>query len=293
MVTLDLVYVTEAHPLEDSENPVLEHALVVGGPAGRSAIAAGRLGGNVELLAMIGTGTFAALLQDQLAPEPLKIQWVQEEGPSQHSCVLVSQETGLRTTIWLPQPRVNKEFVRRVDGLLRQTDTVLFDCTDQAATKSIVASSRANGATGVVDTGSYKPWVEEVLPGVEHIVVPEKFLSRRLPSAASSRDAAIQTFADLGPRVLGVTRGKLGGLWVDEDGLHDYAPYPVQAIDTCGAGDTFHGAYAWAVAAGLPIANAFDVAAWSAGCKCGTLGNAGIPGFSDLALQHPELLEPR
>ena len=53
-------------------------------------------------------------------------------------------------------------------------------------------------------------------------------------------------------------------------------------MDSCGAGDTFHGAYAWALAKGLPLAECFATAAWSAGLKVAQLGNTGIPTLSQL-----------
>jgi sugar/nucleoside kinase (ribokinase family) len=57
---------------------------------------------------------------------------------------------------------------------------------------------------------------------------------------------------------------------------------PVTAVDSCGAGDTFHGAYAWAVAKGLPPADCFSTASWSAGLKVTKLGNTGIPTLEQL-----------
>jgi sugar/nucleoside kinase (ribokinase family) len=57
---------------------------------------------------------------------------------------------------------------------------------------------------------------------------------------------------------------------------------PVTGVDSCGAGDTFHGAYAWAVARGLPPAECFDTAAWSAALKVTRLGNEGIPTLEQL-----------
>jgi sugar/nucleoside kinase (ribokinase family) len=57
---------------------------------------------------------------------------------------------------------------------------------------------------------------------------------------------------------------------------------PVTAVDSCGAGDTFHGAYAWALATGLSPAECFATAAWSAGLKVTQLGNKGIPTLEQL-----------
>ncbi|MFD4430827.1 hypothetical protein [Nocardia sp. NPDC058497] len=57
MATIDYLYVLDSHPAEDSENPVRQHEVVIGGLAGRGAIAAARLGGEgVALSAMCGTG---------------------------------------------------------------------------------------------------------------------------------------------------------------------------------------------------------------------------------------------
>jgi sugar/nucleoside kinase (ribokinase family) len=53
-------------------------------------------------------------------------------------------------------------------------------------------------------------------------------------------------------------------------------------VDSCGAGDTFHGAYAWALAKGLSPAECFDTAAWSAALKVSQLGNKGIPTLDQL-----------
>ena len=92
--TVDYLYVTNSHPIEDTENLVLNQVAVIGGSAGRAAVAAGRLGGDVNLLAMIGSGTHAELLTQQLAEEPVATTWVQEPGNSQHSIVLVSQYWG-------------------------------------------------------------------------------------------------------------------------------------------------------------------------------------------------------
>ena len=53
-------------------------------------------------------------------------------------------------------------------------------------------------------------------------------------------------------------------------------------MDSCGAGDTFHGAYAWALAKGLSPAECFETAAWSAALKVSQLGNKGIPTLDQL-----------
>ena len=59
MATVDYLYVLDDYPKADSVTRALDHQTVVGGLAGRSAIAATRLGGATRLLAACGTGVHA------------------------------------------------------------------------------------------------------------------------------------------------------------------------------------------------------------------------------------------
>lgn len=50
-----------------------------------------------------------------------------------------------------------------------------------------------------------------------------------------------------------VTLGGKGSLWVSADGVFPIAPFPVEAVDTVGAGDCYCGVLAASLAAGLPV----------------------------------------
>ena len=78
MATIDVVCTLKRHPVEDSENPVLRESIVVGGPIGRGAIAAGRLGGDVRMLAMCGADLFSGVLRDAIRLEPVSAKWITE-----------------------------------------------------------------------------------------------------------------------------------------------------------------------------------------------------------------------
>ena len=87
-----------------------------------------------------------------------------------------------------------------------------------------------------------------------------------------------------------VTRGANGVSWlVNNVGRHQPA-YAVNAVDTTGAGDVFHGAYALAIGARLEASDAMSFAAAVAALKCTRLGGrAGIPSLEDcLAFQRNE-----
>ena len=62
--------------------------------------------------------------------------------------------------------------------------------------------------------------------------------------------------------------------WLENGVGHHQPAYPVNAIDTTGAGDVFHGAYAFAIGARLEAADAMSFAAAAAALKCTRAGRA-------------------
>jgi sulfofructose kinase len=89
-----------------------------------------------------------------------------------------------------------------------------------------------------------------------------------------------------GLRHAGVTLGPRGYLWVERDGRTGHQPaFQVDVVDTTGAGDAFHGAFALGVAEGLPTDELVRRAAAVAALKCTRLGSrAGLPTRSELEL---------
>jgi len=72
-----------------------------------------------------------------------------------------------------------------------------------------------------------------------------------------------------------VSNGEQGALWLDPDGAPRRIPaFPVQAVDTLGAGDVFHGAFTLAVAEGSALEPALRFASAAAALKCSRFGGA-------------------
>jgi sugar/nucleoside kinase (ribokinase family) len=281
MATVDYLYLLPTYPAEDTENAALEHHIVVGGPAGRGAIAAARLGGDVRLLATCGVGGHADVLSQHLSREGIAATWVSSDTPSQHSAVILAKDNATRSTIWLGQPRADERTLALVPEFVREADVVLLDCTDEALTRAVVAAARAFGVPSVIDTGSFKAFSVDVVPDVDHVIAPKKWFSAQSPDFTPIDLASWPT---RGIRVLAATAGDRGGYYLEagSPSPSSWMAAGVDAIDTCGAGDTFHGAYTWAVGAGMSTADCFTVAAWSAGLKATAVGNTAIPTWPDL-----------
>src|SRR5262249_56685635 len=74
---------------------------------------------------------------------------------------------------------------------------------------------------------------------------------------------------------LAATRGPRGTVWLDEHGeLQETPAFPVHTVDTLGAGDVFHGAFALAVTEKQELRQALRFASAAAALKCTRFGGA-------------------
>jgi sulfofructose kinase len=120
---------------------------------------------------------------------------------------------------------------------------------------------------------------EALLPLTDHAVFSEPALAG---FAGSASDEALATMARFNCRVAAVTRGEAGVGWYEEGSLKSLSAYPVDVVDTTGAGDVFHGAYAFAIGGGLAVREAMSFASAAAALKCMRAGGrAGIPTIDD------------
>jgi sulfofructose kinase len=72
-----------------------------------------------------------------------------------------------------------------------------------------------------------------------------------------------------------VTLGRRGGLYLDGARVRRFRAHRARVVDTTGAGDVFHGAFAAGLAHGMGFADALDLGARAAALNCGALGGAG------------------
>jgi sugar/nucleoside kinase (ribokinase family) len=84
---------------------------------------------------------------------------------------------------------------------------------------------------------------------------------------------------------LAVTDGSRPVLWCDPSHatIRETPVFAVKAVDTLGAGDVFHGAFALALVEGRGVEEALRFAAAAAGLKCSRFGGGAVaPGRTEV-----------
>ena len=95
------------------------------------------------------------------------------------------------------------------------------------------------------------------------------------PDSPTSAKVSPRRIAKLTPSFLAGTRGPQGTIWLDEHGhLQETPAFPVHTVDTLGAGDVFHGAFALAITQKQELRQALRFASAAAALKCTRFGGA-------------------
>ena len=94
----------------------------------------------------------------------------------------------------------------------------------------------------------------------------------RLMTGVEDLSAALQSLRATLSGWLAVTDGPRGVFYLDGNGVKHYPAFAVDAVDSLGAGDVFHGAFALALAEGMNEQRALRFASAAAAIKCTRFG---------------------
>jgi ribokinase len=128
-----------------------------------------------------------------------------------------------------------------------------------------------------MDAGTMREGTRELMRSVDILIASETFATP-LVGAERKPEAALYALRDLGPRQVVVTMGERGSIGLDQKGIFRQKAFPVNAVDTTGAGDVYHGAYIYGLIQNWDMAGCMRFASATAALNCTKIGaQAGIP----------------
>lgn len=252
-----------------------------GGPAATAAVAIARLGGKVTLLAAVGDDPRGRRILQELEQEGVDVsRCIQHPGTtSPLSMVVVDRPAATRTIFYYPGS--SKLDPEQVDpDLVRKAGALLLDAHRVEAACAVATVAREAGVPVLFDAGEPKP--ENCLMALADYPIPP--LAAALQATGESDPArAAQALLRPPARAVVVTMGAEGYLVATPEGVWRESAFPVQAVDTTGAGDAFHGGLALGIAWGHPVREAARFAAAVAALKCRKPGGrSGLPTIEEV-----------
>lgn len=268
----DLVFSVPHHPAEDEK--IFAHGFIDcgGGPAANAAVTVSRLGFKSAFAGYLGTdlygekhrqelienGVYTGLIVRGQSPTPLSAVLVKPDG----NRALINYKVETKP---LPPESVNFSGIK--------PKTVLFDGHEPFLSLALTGRLRKENIPTVLDAGSLHQGTQSLMGQVDYLVCSEKFAFQ----VAGNCEHALSSLAEISPAVV-ITLGEKGLIWRRGAEQGCMPAFAVANIDSTGAGDAFHGAFAAAVSSGRDWLDNLRYAS-AAGAHCCTKMGArpGLP----------------
>jgi sulfofructose kinase len=244
-------------PEEDSKAEIHDMLEAGGGPAANAAYLLSLWGARCGFAGLLGDDYYGERIRSEFESvgTDLSLTETRVNHPTPVSFILVNTRTGSRTivnrkaqqTVLELQPSQLGAFSPRI---------LLMDGHELEACRA--AREAFPRAATILDAGSLRPGTRELAGKVDYLVASERFALQAtdlgdLASAGQWQDCLqrLRTVARPDATMV-VTLGERG-LIFDAVGACRHLPaYPARAVDTTGAGDVFHGSFAYAILRGFP-----------------------------------------
>lgn len=281
---LDHIYRIEVFPPAPVKLRALAALEAGGGMAATAAVAAARLGARVAFWGRVGDDRAGETIRAGLADEGVDVAGLRRiPGAVSSTSAIIVDRAGERLIVNYRGEGLDADPTALPLAKVARADAVLADLRWPEGALALFRAARAAGVPTVLDIDADPgPQLGALLRLTDHAVFSTPGLGEFAPRAEVSEALAAARLA--GARIAGVTRGTDGFLWLDADGALRRQPgFAIRAIDTTGAGDAFHGAYALAIAERQPIDATARFAAAVAALKCTRPGGrAGLPKRADV-----------
>ena len=268
----DLVFSVPHHPGDDEKMVADSFIGCGGGPAANAAVQVAKLGLKAAFVGYLGNDLYGDKHYQELIDYEVNVEnVVRGVSPTPLSTVLV-KPGGKRALInFMGETKPLPEKAIDLSNIIAKV--ILFDGHELQLSLPIAKRAKAQGIPTVLDAGSVHEGTLVLMNLVDHLACSEKFTKQ----LHGDVETALSRLASIAPNVV-ITLGETGLICQQREIRGALPAFPVKAIDTTGAGDAFHGAYAAAVALEMAWDDILRYAS-AAGALCCTKAGArlGLP----------------
>lgn len=282
LATLDYLFVSPV-AAPGGQARLRDYAIEGGGLVGTAIVAAARLGAEAAIRTWVGDDQAGREVVEEFRREGVDTRRV-EVVPGERTgaaFIHVEEGTGERTIYFAGCPRLSPaEAARGTEGPL-ECDAVVVDAVWPEASLALAGRARTQGIPVV---GDFVPEGDllELAGLMTALIVPRAGAERLAPGG--SWEEKLRRLTETGAAFVAVTAGP-EGCYFFADGKACLQPaFSVPVVDTTGAGDVFHGAFAYALARRWPVAQCVEFASAVAALSCRALGGRrAIPSYAEAA----------
>ncbi|HEX5431152.1 MAG TPA: PfkB family carbohydrate kinase [Bryobacteraceae bacterium] len=272
----DTILLAPRFPAYAGKAPFTAEIVSPGGQVATALAACSKLGLRTKYIGTVGSDERGRIQMASLKDAGVDVEDVEvrPDCPNQSAYIIVDQSTGERTILWSRPDCLRLDPAAITPEKIACARMLHIDGHDTAGVEKAARLARERGIPVSVDVDTIYPGFDRVLGSCDYLVAsaefPERWTGERDPFRALQR---IQ--AEYRMRVAAMTLGAHGALAL-ADGRFVYSPaFVVNCADTTGAGDVFHGAFCYAVLAGMPLFDTLEFSNAMAALNCTCIGARG------------------
>jgi len=270
----DLLIPLAEHPAPGSKVEFRSSSVLPGGQVASAVMACQRWGLSTRYIGKLGDDSAAQLHREEFARAGVETQIIAVPGCASQQAVILVDSQGERTVLWrrdqqlglLPE-EINRDWIVNARALH-------VDGYDTAAATEAAGWARAAGIPVVADLDDTYPGVEGLLENIDYAIVSRDVPARLLGEEDLEKSLPLMQ-RRYGCALTAATLGPDGVLAWDGKQFHYACAYQVAAVDTTGAGDTFHAGFIYGLLQGWPLPRRLDFACAAAALNCMAVGARG------------------
>lgn len=250
-----------------------------GGKGSNQAVQAARLGANVEFVARLGRDNFGEIGKKLYVEEKVGTTFlVEADGRNTGVGFIVLNTQGDNFIVLDPGANglFSPDDVERARERIQTSNVLLAQLEIPVETAGYALKlARDANVISILNPAPARRVSPEILKNAD-IVTPNeielRILLGRAPDAKVNVIDLCDELLQLGIQRVILTRGARGAMIVTRDGYLNMPAFPVEVVDTTGAGDAFNGTLATYLASGMPLEPAVRHAVAAGALACTKLG---------------------
>lgn len=274
LCVIDHLYVVEELELSEVRTRFSRRLVSVGGMICNALTQAAELGCDAHVLSLVGDDEDGRMLRRSMRSSGVKTRRLElsTESATTVAVILVDRASGERRFI-VPDRRTLERAAPDFDlAPISSGSVLLVDGHFPKQALRAVRQAREVGARVIGDFHRPTAAIRRLLPYVDYPIVPLEFTGRFCSGGPAE---ALRLLAERYGGSPIVTQGARGGLYWQAGRVRRFAARRVRVVDTTGAGDVFHGAFAAALAWDWTLSESIGLAARAASLCCTALGGTG------------------
>lgn len=229
-----------------------------GGKGANQAVAASRMKGDVTMVGRVGQDNFGDTLIQGMVKDKIKTTHVIKDSNAPTGIAMIAVAADGENLIVVASGanlQVSVEDVNNARSLMSETDLLLLQLECPLETvAAAVELAKAYDVPIVLNPAPAQLLTKAVLMKIDFLTPNEHELS--LLTGEDDIENAIHKLQEWGVKNLVITLGPNGARVINENIDQHIPAHEITAVDTTAAGDAFNGAFAVALAEGMPFLKA-------------------------------------